>query len=275
MNLPLCLSDPAALDAAGGLWPLVLAMGAAGLATGATHCAGMCAPFVLAQGAARAGSSAGGVLARLSGAALAPYHLGRVLGYAVLGAVAGGASGLLSGSARWWLAVPLLIAALVMLREGCARLRGPHPNQPAYGAASPPRLRRPTSSVSNPPLRGRGSLSRFAARGSMILQRVTSPLLLSPTGPRGIALGLALSLLPCGAIYAALAGAAASGSAASGALCMAAFAAGTIPALVGVGLLGRVFARRFGPALRPAAAALFLLNGAVLGLMAARLGGFA
>jgi sulfite exporter TauE/SafE len=254
--LPLCLSDPAALDAAGGFGPLLLAMGAAGLATGATHCAGMCAPFVLAQGAARAGTSDGGVLARLSGAALAPYHLGRMLGYAMLGAMAGGASGLLSGGARWWLAVPLLIAALVMLREGCVRLGAyPHPN--------------------SPPLTRERERWRFTTKVSAILSRLTSPLMLSPTGWRGVALGLALSLLPCGAIYAALAGAAASGSALGGALCMAAFAAGTVPALVGIGLLGRVFARRFGPALRPAAAALFLLNGAVLGLMAARLGGFA
>jgi sulfite exporter TauE/SafE len=95
----------------------------------------------------------------------------------------------------------------------------------------------------------------------------------APGGWRGVALGLLLSALPCAILYGALAGAAASGSALGGALAMAAFAAGTVPALIGVGLLGRIFARRFGPALRPVTAALFLLNGTMLGLMAVRVGG--
>jgi hypothetical protein len=52
---------------------------------------------------------------------------------------------------------------------------------------------------------------------------------------------------------------------------MAAFCAGTIPALMGVGLLGRLFGRRFGPALRPAATALLLLNAGALAAMALHL----
>ena len=108
--LALCLSDPAALTAGGGLPMLMGAMLVAGLAGGVTHCAGMCAPFVLAQGAARAGmggaaragmggtawagmGDGGGTLARLSGAALLPYHLGRGLGYAALGALVGARPG--------------------------------------------------------------------------------------------------------------------------------------------------------------------------------------
>ena len=53
---------------------------------------------------------------------------------------------------------------------------------------------------------------------------------------------------------------------------MAAFTLGTVPALVGVGLLGRFFGRRWlaAPAFRAASAALFLLNGGVLGAMAVR-----
>lgn len=273
MSLPLCLHDPAALSAAGGLTPLVMAMGVAGLATGATHCAGMCAPFVLAQGAARAGASDGGMVARLSGAALAPYHLGRMTGYAALGALAGGAGGLLSGGAHWMLAVPLLMAALVMLREGCARLglQSPVLNPPPLTREG--QIRAPISREAGEGARAKRGRNGVAQPAR--LSRLTTSLLMSPTGWRGVTLGLMLSLLPCGAIYAALAGAAASGSALGGALCMAAFAAGTVPALVGVGILGRIFARRFGPALRPAAAALFLLNAAVLGLMAARIGGLA
>ena len=274
--LALCLSDPAALTAGGGLPMLMGAMLVAGLAGGVTHCAGMCAPFVLAQGAARAGvgggawagvggaaragmggaawagmRGGGGTLARLSGAALLPYHLGRGLGYAALGALVGGAAGVvtLAGSgARPWLAVPLLAAALVMLAQGLKRLGAA---TPAWAARMPvPRLP--------------AGISRAVGR-----------LLAAPVGWRGVVLGVLLSGLPCGLLYGALLGAAAAGSALGGALAMAAFVAGTVPALIGVGWLGRIFARRFSAVLQPAAAALFLLNAAVLGMMAAQVGGLA
>src|SRR5918997_758736 len=100
------------------------------------------------------------------------------------------------------------------------------------------------------------------------------PLLLAPTGWRGpLLLGLSLSALPCGLLYGALVAAASAGSALAGALAMAAFALGTVPALVGVGLLGRFFGRRWAaaPGFRMAGAALFLLNGGVLGAVALRL----
>lgn len=255
VSLAHCLHDPGALAAGGGLAALLAAMALAGLAGGATHCAGMCAPFVLAQGAARAGMpGGGGALARLAGAALLPYHLGRAIGYAALGAAAGAASGLIgllggAGEARPWLAAPLLLAAAFMLAQGCARLGW----APRLGAAS----------------------SLPAPRLPRAAGRVVGALVAAPAGWRGVALGLLLSGLPCGLLYGALAGAAAAGSALGGALAMAAFVAGTVPSLVGVGLLGRVFARRFGPALRPAAAALLLANAALLGFMAARVGGLA
>jgi hypothetical protein len=46
--------------------------------------------------------------------------------------------------------------------------------------------------------------------------------------------------------------------------------AGTVPALVGVALLGRFFGRRTGPGMRLAGAALFALNGVALAAMAVR-----
>jgi sulfite exporter TauE/SafE len=86
-----------------------------------------------------------------------------------------------------------------------------------------------------------------------------------------VLLGLLLSALPCGLLYAALAAAAASGSALAGALAMAAFVAGTVPALVGVGLLGKLFLRQAGAWLRPLGTALLGLNAVLLASMAARL----
>jgi sulfite exporter TauE/SafE len=237
-----CLRDLSALGA-GGLPALMAALFLAGLAGGATHCAGMCAPFVLAQVAATADAAAsGGTLRRLAGAALLPYQLGRCIGYTALGALAGGFAGLLgrAGGLRWALAALLLLAALLMLAQSWQRLGALLPRLPV------PRLH-------------------------AFLQTRLRPLLAAPTGRRGVLLGMMLSALPCGLLYGALAGAAASGSALGGALGMLAFVLGTVPALVGVALLGRLFGRRNGPAMRMAGAALFTLNAVVLTGMAARL----
>lgn len=237
-----CLKDLTAIGP-GGVPAVALALFLAGLAGGLTHCAGMCAPFVLAQAGATADRHAGrGLLARLSGAALLPYHAGRMAGYALLGGLAGGLAGLatqLSG-VRHLLALLLLAAALLMAGQALARWRP---------GLAPKAL----------PLPG----TRMVA--------LIAPLLAAPAGWRGVGLGLALSALPCGLLYGALAGAAATGSALAGAIAMAAFALGTVPALVGVALLGRLFLRRAGATLRLAATALFAVNAVLLAGMAWRL----
>lgn len=240
-----CLHGLQALAPGGGVPALMLALFVMGLAGGATHCSGMCAPFVLAQTAAVAGADTGGtVLRRLSGAALLPYHLGRMLGYAGLGAVAGGTAGLLalaSGAYGPVLSALLALGAVMMLAQGSSLVRAWLPRGPA--------LRLPAA-----------------------VRRRVSTLLSDPLGWRGVVLGLLLSALPCGLLYAALAAAAAAGSALGGALAMAAFVAGTMPALIGVGVLGRLFGRRW-TSLRPVAAGLCLVNAVVLGVMAVRVAG--
>ncbi len=204
----------------------------AGLVGGGSHCAAMCGPFVLAQVSQGAGLE-GGRLARLSGALLLPYHLGRMLGYAGLGALAGGfaaGAGLLPGLG-WLPPALLLLAAAVMLSQALpARWR------PAIGLHRMPRA--------------------LAAR--------VAPLLDRPGARRSFVLGVLLSALPCGLLYAALAGAAASGSALAGALAMAAFVAGTVPALVGVAVLGGFFRKRAAPAWQRLAPAIYGFNSLVL-----------
>lgn len=237
-----CLKDLTALGP-DGLPALALALFLAGLAGGVTHCAGMCAPFVLAQVGATAERHAGrAMLARLAGAALLPYHLGRMLGYAALGALAGGLAGLVTqlSGVRYLLAALLLAAAVLMAAQALARF---------------------CPALLLPSLPGPGRR----------LTALIGALLAAPTGWRGVGLGLALSALPCGLLYAALAGAAATGSALAGAIAMAAFVLGTVPALVGVALAGRLFLRRGGERLRLAGAALFGLNAVVLTAMAWRL----
>jgi len=240
--LATCLHDLTALGP-GGVPAVMAALFLAGLAGGATHCAGMCGPFVIAQAAAVSDRAAGGgMLSRLSGAALAPYHLGRMIGYGALGAVAGGLAGVVSlgAGARFLLAGLLALAALLMFAQASARIAAMLPRLPA------PRL-------------------------PDVLERRLAGLVAVPTGLRGVALGLMLSALPCGLLYGALAGAAATGSALGGALAMGAFVAGTLPALIGVALFGRFFGRRAGPTMRLLVTTLFVLNGVVLAAMAIRM----
>lgn len=232
-----CLHALTALGA-GGTAALVASLFVAGLAGGATHCAGMCGPFVIAQ--VTAGMAARPSLSRLSAGALVPYHLGRAVTYTGLGAVAGLLSGAVVHGAgfRPVLAVLLALGAVLMLAQAVAQFAALLPSAPA------------------------GIAERVA--------RAAAPLLADPRGARRFLLGLVLGFLPCGLVYGALAAAAASGSALGGALAMAAFAAGTVPALVGIGLAGAFFGRRFLPAARAIAAPMLVVNAAVLAVLAAR-----
>jgi len=255
-----CLHGLTALGA-GGTVALAGALFLAGLAGGGTHCAGMCGPFVLAQVTARldrAGSAAAGAaatasagsetFARLRGAALLPYHLGRLTTYSALGAIAGAGAGLARELAglRWVAALLLLAGAALFLAQGFGRVAE---------LLAPLRARLPAG-----PLAGASAWVEGMAR----------PMLADPRGLRGYGLGLALGFLPCGLLYAALAAAAAGGSALAGGLAMAAFALGTVPALLGVGYAGAFFGRRFGRLAGGLAAPLMLLNAALLAGLALR-----
>jgi sulfite exporter TauE/SafE len=248
-----CLHDLAAIGG-DGVAAVCMALFLAGLAGGITHCAGMCAPFVVAQAnAAAKRAGAGGTLARLSGAALLPYHGGRVLGYSALGAISGLGAGAVSQitGMRFLLAGLLLVAAVLMARQASNRL--------------PVAWRRWLPSLPGPfaPTLGPRWVHALGARITLLLA--------APQGWNSFGLGLLLSGLPCGLLYAALAGAAATGSALAGAMAMLAFCLGTVPALVGVAMLGRLFLREFGPAFRAAGVALFAVNALVLAVMALRL----
>jgi hypothetical protein len=278
-----CLHDLAALGP-GSLGPILVAMLVAGLAGGATHCAGMCAPFVLAQVTANGAHHGGTMLARISGSALLPYHAGRMLGYSALGALAGGGLGALSQitGVRYLLGAMLLLAAALMVRQALGRL--PRSWLPAF--SDPMRSRRledvPGSDSSRSPPRigavSAGLLRRAFRRiaearppQAAALMKLAGKLIGRPTGWNGVGLGLLLSGLPCGLLYAGLAAAAATGSALAGALSMLAFTLGTVPSLFGVALLGRFFLRGGGAGLRIASGLLFLLNGGVLTATAWRL----
>ena len=226
---------------AGSLAPALLL---AGLAGGVLHCAPMCGPFVLGQVADRmAGLPAGRLCqaARLRGALLLPYHAGRIMTYSALGALAGGGIGFVGSSAA---AALLLLAAILFTAQALIRLR------PKWRLA----------------LTGGYRLTRL---GALVRHLATYGDTRSWSG--GLVLGLALGFLPCGLLYAALAAAAGSRSASHGALAMAAFGAGTVPALVIVGQAGQAAGQRFHAWMLRAAPVLLLLNALLLAGMAWRI----
>lgn len=219
----------------------------AGLVGGATHCAGMCGPFVLAQVTSRLERlpiDRMSELHRLTGAAAVPYHLGRATTYAGIGAVAAAAAGHVGAlpGLRWLSAGLLLLASLFFLGYAVRGLSAWLPHG--------------------------GAWTRGWGEG---VARLARPLFGNPAGWRGYGLGLALGFIPCGLLYGAVAVAAASGSALTGALGMAAFALGTVPSLVAVGLAGHMAGRAWRGAVARVAPVIMVVNAGVLGWMAWRL----
>ena len=179
-----------------------------GLLGGFGHCVGMCSPFVLfvsrrytpPGGGRRAGVAAQGW-----------YTAGRVVTYAVLGAVAGALGGVVE-----------LAGTLIGLQRAAAVVAGGALVIWALVALSDlaPRL-------------GAGG-SLFARVAGALKGRV-------PGHP--FATGLFLGLLPCGLLYSALIAAVARGGALEGAAALALFGLGTAPALLGVSVADELLAR--------------------------------
>jgi hypothetical protein len=219
----------------------------AGLFGGATHCVGMCGPFVLAQTVARLEARPATEMReihRLAGAALIPYHLGRSTTYAGLGAAgAFVAAGIVDFTGLKWLSAALLALAAIFFLGYAAQRLGVYLPWLSSG--------------------GEGWWSRH-------IGRLARPLFDRPVGFRGYALGLALGFLPCGLLYGAVAAAASSGGAISGAMAMIAFSVGTIPALLAVGLAGHVAGRRWQGAVAKVTPVLMMVNAVALSYLAWR-----
>ena len=229
------------------LAPLALAL--AGAAGSTMHCVPMCGGFVLGQVADRMAALPAAHLCewrRLSAGALLPYHLGRLTTYSAFGALAGLGGGMLA-RLPWFGFVTgalLMLAAALFLLHALRRL---------WPVA----------------LRALPGLEHAPPGWSQVVARLTRGLDRGRPGG-GYALGLALGLLPCGFLYAALAAAAASGGPGRGALAMAAFGIGTVPALVVVGIAGQAAGRYWQHNLAAFAPAILLLNATLLAVLAVR-----
>lgn len=159
-------------------------------------------------------------MARLRGVALLPYHLGRVTTYVALGAGAAMMSGYLFQAPveRYAAAVLLSIAALLFLVSVLPGLKV---------RIWPP------------------ALGRAIAWGGRRLGGLAKPFFASPNIFHRYALGVILGFLPCGLLAAALTAAASTANPVAAAMGMAAFGAGTVPALVLVGSGGRFAVARW------------------------------
>lgn len=235
-----------------GSWPILWALFMTGLVGGFGHCTAMCGPFVLAQVggglAARPLGDGTAVLVRAGRGVLAPYHLGRLTTYAVLGGVMGGVSGMLVRTTEFTgiLAAVLAFAAFLFLMQA---IKGFARWVPALAVLVPT---------------GPGMGGAVAGRLAGMLR----PLFADPSGWNGYGIGLALGFLPCGFLYAALASAVGTGSALGGFAAMGAFALGTMPSLIAVGVLGSVAGSRWIGVLRAATPVLMLANAVIVARMA-------
>ncbi|MGO1542228.1 MAG: sulfite exporter TauE/SafE family protein [Luteimonas sp.] len=177
-----------------------LAMGAALLTglMGGVHCAAMCGG--IATGFSAMGGSRGWWTA------MQP-NLGRVGGYVLAGAVAGGIGGGILAAARSpWLAVGARMLVGVVLVVAALRL-----------------------------LDRSGRLSFLGRPGTALWQRLRAlqrPLLPANTAARRITLGVLWGWMPCGLSTTMLAAAWLQADARNGALTMAAFGLGTLPLMV-------------------------------------------
>jgi len=173
---------------------------------GSLHCAGMCGPFVAFY--AGNDTSAG----RQRGLGHLAYHGGRMLTYVTLGGAAGalGSAVDLAGKAAGIGRVAGVIAGGAMMLWATLLLLE-HVGIRGASVKAPTRLR--TLAV--------GVIGRLRSRPPVV---------------RALLLGLSSTLLPCGWLYAFAVVAAGSGSAWGGAAVMAAFWAGTVPLLLGVGV---------------------------------------
>ncbi len=174
---------------------------------GSPHCAAMCGGFVC--------FFSGQQGARTNWLTHATYHAGRLVAYALLGAAAGmaGAGFDLAGRMAGFQRPAAVAAGTLLILWGLAGL----------AAAA-----------------GFGRTATAAPAGfRMLLSRAIARVADKPPIIRALTVGLLTALLPCGWLYVFVATAASTGSALSGAIVMAAFWAGTVPVLAGVGALAQ------------------------------------
>jgi sulfite exporter TauE/SafE len=171
---------------------------------GSLHCVGMCGPLVLALPLAAAEKWQ--VIRQML-----VYHSGRILTYATLGILFGllGKGMAVAGFQKTIsIAAGLLMISMAFMTWGFESMLAVVP--------------------------GFGKFTRS-------VQAHISALMRNHPGRATISMGMLNGLLPCGMVYAALAGAISSAGTLEGTIFMAVFGIGTLPLLLAVSVLGRSF----------------------------------
>jgi uncharacterized protein len=203
---------------------------------GSVHCMGMCGPLALALPLDR-----NNLFAKFTGSLL--YNAGRVATYSLFGLMAGlvGKSFALFGFQQW-LSVTLGIAIILL--------------------------------VVLPKLFPAYFKTRYAGVGFFTrLRQAVAGLFFKKNQSALFAIGVLNGLLPCGMVYIAMATAAATGDVQNSVLFMAAFGAGTLPAMWAVAFWGnfiganiRSTIRKAYPSLMVLMACLLIVRGMTLGI---------
>lgn len=212
-------------------------------AMGSAHCMTMCAGIACGLGMSVSPGDDGRRGWR-AWSCLLGYQLGRVTGYAIVGALAGG-----------------LFAGAAALADHGAMQRGVHLLQALVLVLLGCYL----TGLWRAPLE---QLERLGAGVWGVLRPLARSLLPVQAPHQAFAFGLLWGALPCPLVYGALAIAIASADAAIGALTMAMFGLGTVPAMLLVSAFGQGLKKR-APlgVLRRTAGALMLLLGVAAGAM--------
>lgn len=222
---------------------LMLGLAAAGLVGGFTHCVGMCGPFVMSM---TRPDSPETLTEKLRGAALIPYHLGRMTTYVALAGIFHSALNVafLFAPIKSFLIAPLLFLAGVM-----------------FLAHALPHV------MSLVPWVGRvrvGIPLRY-------LTRFITPLTQSPHPLSRYLLGVVLGFMPCGLVVSAIMAASMAPNLTDALVAMSLFTFGTVPALFAVALGGHGLRNKFPSAFPKFQGGLMALSGlwlcALAGLM--------
>ncbi|WND03397.1 sulfite exporter TauE/SafE family protein [Temperatibacter marinus] len=234
-------------DLDGRFMPLLLVLFMAGLLGSASHCAGMCGPFIMGQTATHTEAPENDSLSWLTVSRMVisslPYHLGRMTAYCLLAMLAAslGTALIKSAGHKMIIASFLSVAGVLFILSAIPSTKSPL------------------------------SFLRLPVSYTAWIANIARPFSRQQTGFQRFMYGYFLGFLPCGFLYAALLVAASTGSAIYALVGMIAFTLGTMPILITLALGGRFLYRHWPLTVRVAAKGCMAFNGISLFTIAGRM----
>lgn len=196
------------------------------------HCAGMCGPFIIAQTTQNSHSSET-ILMRASGNALLPYHIGRMMTYVILGVLASAIIYPVMHTLWAQLMITILLAGagILFLLHGLSIYM--HINHPFKD----------------------------------ILSKISSGFAFNTSPLHKFALGATLGFMPCGLVLAAILAVTSLSSPFYAMIGMIVFTLGTLPMLMSIGFISKLFMNKFKQLYTTFTKAIMIFNGLSLILL--------